>query len=244
MPVTGSFSSHDRWSKMEANENQDIQGIFKGMGKQHGYDFVEANFFPFKELKSTWHRNRWKVAFRISDYMSGCGEEVLTDYSGALFKRMVNGGRVTYSDNVMCWLKSSKFIEMNRPLYLDRSRNLSFSAQGDHHDLQCAMEGLREKGLIDDMEDVYLTWTRSANRKRVGYCSVLMKVIAVSSALDSPDLPPLVPEYVLYHELVHLEMGRETLSPRHGREFRRRERLFPRWEEAESWLRRVASHRL
>lgn len=229
---------------MVGKDNQDIQAIFKGAGRQHGYDFVEANFFPFKELKSTWHRNRWKVAFRISDYMSGCREEVLTDYSDALFKRMANGERVAYTDGVMRWLKSSEFIEMNRPLYLDRSRNLSLSPEGQYLDLESAMDGLRDKGLIDDMEDVYLTWTRSANRKRVGYCSVLMKVIAISSALDSPDLPSFVPEYVLYHELVHVEMGRETLSPRHGREFRRKERLYPRWEEAESWLRRVASHNI
>jgi hypothetical protein len=229
---------------MSGKDDQDIQEIFKGTGRRHGYDFVEANFFPFKELKSTWHRNRWKVAFRISDYMSGCGEDVLTDYSDALFRRMVNGERVAYTDSVMCWLKSDEFIEMNRPLYLERSRNLSLSPEGRYHDLQFAMNGLRDKGLIEDMEDVHLTWTRSANRKRVGYCSVLMKVIAISSALDSLDLPSFVPEYVLYHELVHLEMGRETLSPRHGREFRRKERLFPRWEEAESWLRRVASHNI
>ena len=70
---------------MAGNGNQDVQKIFKGTGNQHGYEFIEAKFYPFKELKSTWHRNRWKVTFRISDYMSGCGDDVLTDYAEALF---------------------------------------------------------------------------------------------------------------------------------------------------------------
>lgn len=235
-----SFSLEERSMMVEIGV-EELKSMFSNRGREHGFDFVEARFYPFKELKSSWQRNRWKVAFRISDYLSGCDEEILLSYADALFDRIGGCKRVQYSQRVMDWLKSQEFIDRNRPLYLERSRNLSLSDEGEVHHLATAMDRLRRRGLVEDAEDVYLTWTRGDNRKRVGHCSVLMKVIAVSSALDSKDVPDFVPEYVLYHELIHLESGRETLSPRHGPEFRRRERRYPQWQEAEAWLRKVAS---
>jgi len=228
---------------MDNGSDSRLQSMFSGIGKESGYDFVEARYYPFKELKSTWHRNRWKVAFRISDYMSAGDDMILGEFAQALFRRMETGNGMAYGDGVLNWLKSPEFLARNRPLYLERSRNLSLSAEGDNYDLRESLGSLEDMGLVD-VEEPYLTWTRGENKKRVGYCSVLMKVIAVSSALDSLRVPDFVHQYVLYHELIHLETGRETLSPRHGREFRRRERLHPRWEDAESWLRKLAYGRL
>jgi hypothetical protein len=238
--MDSSFSLEEG-SMMNENDAEELKSTFSSRGREHGFDFVEARFYPFKELKSSWQRNRWKVAFRISDYLSGCGGEILMSYADSLFDRIGGCKRVQYNQRVMEWLKSKEFIDRNRPLYLERSRNLLLSDEGEFHHLSTAMDELRCKGLVEDAEDVYLTWTRGDNRKRVGHCSVLMKVIAISSALDSKDVPDFVPEYVLYHELLHLESGRETLSPRHGPEFRRMERLYPQWQEAEAWLRKVAS---
>jgi predicted metal-dependent hydrolase len=68
-----------------------------------------------------------------------------------------------------------------------------------------------------------------------------MRVIAISSALDSPHIPESVARYVLYHELLHLELGIDTLHGQHDPAFRRAERLYPRWHESEAWLKRIAS---
>jgi len=48
---------------------------------------------------------------------------------------------------------------------------------------------------------------------------------------------------VLYHELLHLEAGLSSDAPKHGPEFRRKERMHPRWREAEAHLRRLAAGR-
>jgi predicted metal-dependent hydrolase len=105
-------------------------------------------------------------------------------------------------------------------------------------------EALRSQGLVEDCQDAYLSWTERPNRCRMGYCSVLMRVVAISSALDAAQVPAFVPEYVLYHELLHLESGIEALSSQHDARFRRQERMHPRWQEAEQWLKRVASLRM
>ncbi len=227
---------------MDNGSKARLQRIFEEAGRRKGYDFVEAKYFPFKELKSTWNRNRWKVRFRISDYLEASDEVVLREFAQSLFHRMEAGTNMVYGEKMMRWLKSREFLTMNRPLYLERSRNLSLSPEGAVYDLKASLDVLTDMGLVEH-EEPYLTWTIGENRRRVGYCSVLMKVIAISSALDSRQMPDFVHHYVLYHEMIHLETGRDSLSPRHGREFRRRERLFPRWEEAESWLRTLADGR-
>jgi len=97
--------------------------------------------------------------------------------------------------------------------------------------------------LVRACPDAVFNWTVRDNRRKVGYCSVLMKVVAISSIMDSEKVPPFVSEYVLYHELLHLQDGLRPGSRCHDRDFHERERLHPRWKESEEWLRRLARRR-
>jgi predicted metal-dependent hydrolase len=58
--------------------------------------------------------------------------------------------------------------------------------------------------------------------------------------MDSARVPELVTDYVLYHELLHMEDGLSFSNRHHGSGFRQRERRFPGWEEAERALRTLA----
>ena len=95
------------------------------------------------------------------------------------------------------------------------------------------MQRLKGLGLVRDHDGLFLTWTKRPNHQRVGYCSALMRVIAISSVMDSARVPELVTDYVLYHELLHMEDGLSFSNRHHGSGFRQRERRFPGWEEAE-----------
>jgi len=218
-----------------------LREVFGRLGAQRGFGRVEARYHPYKEFKSTWVRRPGEVSFRISDYLSTTREELLSDFAHSLYDRMGDGRGMRYSDSFRQYLRSREFLDRNRPLYLGRSRNLSLSPKGRVHDLEEAFERLSGAGLIDGNGDAYLTWTASPNRRRMGYCSVLMKVIAISSLLDSPEVPEFVTDYVLYHELLHIVTVSESLSPNHGPLFRSLEARFPKQEEAERWLRDLAA---
>lgn len=220
-----------------------LRAIFAEVGDEFGYGRVSARYHPFKEFKTTWQMSGNTIAFRVSDYLRPAASEVKRSYARALFARVCNGKRVSYANGMEEWLRSSEFRSRNRPLYLERSRNLALTQRGNVYDLAHLRANLIDLGLIDPGDASYLTWTKGPNRKRVGYCNVLMGVVAVTCALDSPRIPGYVPEYVLYHELLHIDMGADSLSPRHDRLFRRRERMHPRWRDAEDWLRRIASRR-
>jgi len=218
--------------------------MFRLVGREHGYDDVKARFYPFKEFKSTWCRNGQTAEFRISDYIQWANDEVLEDFARCVFGRISNRGRrEVYTDRLRRWLQSQEFILRNRTLYLERSRNLTLSPAGQVLDLREIRANLKDKGLIEDSSDAFLSWTVCGNVHRVGYCSVIMRVIAISSVLDTISMPDYVVEYVLYHEILHLESGLGSLPSGHGREFRMKEKMYPKWREADEWLKKVASRK-
>ena len=224
-----------------SDQDRQLQQCFSRVGAEHGFSDVHANWERFKEFKATWKRCAARAELHITDYMQGCGTELLSDLAMGIFERMGRGGvRDIYSDRLRQHFRSAEFIKRNQPLYLQRSRNLAYCQQGRVHDLSALQEGLLDLGLVNRVPHAYCTWTRGDNRQRVGYCSVIMRVVAVSRVLDRREIPSYVSSYVLYHELLHLENGLRFGSY-HDREFRERERGHPHHEEAERWLRRIVS---
>jgi hypothetical protein len=218
----------------------DISQPFLTVGRRFGYDQVNAEFHPFKEFKTTWERCGTSAEFKVTDYLATASPEILEEFAKCLFMRIQQRKSDVYTEPIRNWLQSRSFIERNQPIYLRRSRNLLCSARGAHYDLRELLGSLQSQGLVTDGKAAFISWTDRPNRLRMGYCSVLMKVIAISSVLDSPDIPKYVAEYVLYHEMIHLEKGLDSMRSQHNADFRRLERRHPRFKEAEDWLKRIA----
>ncbi len=224
---------------------QALRMYFQMAGVDHGYGQVDARYSPFKEFKVQWQRGKGRADFQVSDYLDGAEDDVVRDFAYALMDRVTSGGGSDpYPPRLRQWMASPSFVHRNQSTYVRRSRNIRRTPEGERLDLREAYDRLEGMGLVKKDLEAYLTWTSQPNIRRVGYCSVLMKVIAISSALDQDDVPRFVSDYVLYHELLHLSSGMDPQAMRHGPEFRRMERMHPDWRDAEDWLRRIASRRM
>jgi len=182
--------------------------------------------------------------FEVCDYMRGADPKVLEEYARTLFNRISGRGPCElYTDVMLTWLESPEFLRRGQPLYLERSRNLTLTHEGREHDLQDLYRSLVRQRLVSPRlaDGAVFSWTAKPNRIKVGYCSTLMKVIAISSIMDDPSVPEFVSEYVLYHELLHLEDGLCPGNRHHGKAFQMREELHPKAAEAEAWLKRLAT---
>ena len=63
--------------------------------------------------------------------------------------------------------------------------------------------------------------------------------VMLSVTLDDAGVPDQVVDFVMYHELLHRVLGAPVVDGRvraHTPEFRRRERAFPDYDRARSWL--------
>jgi predicted metal-dependent hydrolase len=230
---------------MTTDVQDGICDSFQRAGRAHGYDKVSASFFPFKDFKACWQRTSNSADFKVTDYLRCADGQIIDEFAENLFKRLRSKNSVElYNDRMKLWFQSRQFLDTNRPTYLRRSRNLSYSSSGEHYELMDAFESLKEQGLVPDLPNTYITWTRSPNRARLGYCSILMRVIAISSVLDTDRIPEYVPEYVLYHELLHLRTGIKSGGRYHDKQFKDMEKIHPHHREAEDWLKRVASRKV
>ncbi len=225
---------------MEADDM--LKETFADVGRKYGFDTVEAQFVAFKDFKVRWQRSYKWADFQVSDYLADAPAAVLTGLATSLFRRIAGESEDGYSQELRDWVTAPQFCELKQQVYLRRSRNLVRSPAGQNKSLRAAYDRLIGMGLIKEDPTLCLAWTKEASTRKVGFCSVLMRVAVLSRALDADEVPDFLIDYCLYHELCHLIIGFDPTGSRHDSEFAKLEAKFPQQKEAEEWLRRLCMY--
>ncbi|MDR3074887.1 MAG: M48 family metallopeptidase [Candidatus Methanoplasma sp.] len=208
----------------------------------NGLDLRSAVFREQKEFGISWKRSGKNIDISVSDYLADAPYDVLEDFSGTV-AGTIAGKRPGYGKTYLDWVKSDDFICSSRKIYLKRSRNLTGRPDGRGRDITESLDRLLDSGLLrpENIDNSFFSWTRRPGFKKVGFCSPMMRVVGVSSALDDAAVPEYVLDYVVYHESLHLAQGYRPGERAHDRTFRLNERKYPLYEEAEKYLRTLAS---
>lgn len=220
---------------------RDLRAAVADACSEHGFGSVDASFGSRKEFFYSWRTSGTGIRMVISDYLEDAPDEVLSDLADMICRR---ARRMSWREprSFVDHVSTDGFVIRNRPTYIDRSRNL-LGTDTAAHSLSDSADRLLDMGLLspEDIDNSYMSWTRRPAVRRVGFCSTMMRVVGISIALDSDDVPDLVRDYVVYHECLHLRQGYRVPRNAHDREFRSWERGFPDWQVAESYLRRLRS---
>lgn len=115
---------------------------------------------------------------------------------------------------------------------------------GRHYDLLDSFARVNRDCFDDRLSPPRLSWGSRPSRRKLGHYESASDRIVISPVLDDPQVPPLALEFVLYHELLHRQLGCQLHNGKvrvHTPEFRQRERAFPAYREAQQWLSWVAS---
>jgi hypothetical protein len=121
------------------------------------------------------------------------------------------------------------------------------ATKGRHHDLTAAFSRLN-CDYFGGRVTALITWgTRKRGRavrlRTLGSYSSHTHTIRINPVLDAGSVPGYFLEFVVYHEMLHADMGTERKNGRrlvHSRMFRERERLFADYERAMAWERKWA----
>lgn len=201
---------------------------------------ITAEYVRRKEFYYSWKARGDSIHMQISDYMMGCPDDVLSDLCDMICRR-AKGLAWSESGRFLDYVTSDGYILRNRPTYIARSRNLIRSDSGVHHNLSDSVQRLLDSGILSDTDvsNSYISWTRRDSRRRVGFCSTMFRLVGISAALDSPDVSEHALDYVVYHECLHLRQGYRPSHRVHDPVFRRWERSYPGWADAEAELRKL-----
>ncbi|MCK7467569.1 MAG: hypothetical protein MZU91_05210 [Desulfosudis oleivorans] len=107
--------------------------------------------------------------------------------------------------------------------------------RGRHHDLKALFDRLN-RDYFDGRIRSVITWApgknlRSARKRTLGSYIRTTDTIRINPVLDRKSIPRYVIEFIIYHEMLHADMGVTVTKGRrivHSVEFKRRERLFLR----------------
>ena len=122
----------------------------------------------------------------------------------------------------------------------ERGRKHVGAPAGQHYDLLAIFEDLNFRYFFGLMARPAIGWSRTRSRTLLGHYDPSHNAIVLSRLLDSADVPRLVVEYVMFHEMLHLRHPVEHAGPRrcvHTRAFKDEEKRFSGVREAKAWLR-------
>lgn len=223
--------------------NQMLTAIFAVAGVRNGYDEVHAEFAPFRDFKVKWTRSyRW-ISFQVSDYLADAPEAVIESLANTIYRKIKGDENSLYTDAVCQWVTLEDFLRSKQPVFVRRFRGLSLSTVGEHRDLAESYNRLVRMGLVDRDPDIFMGWTREVGSRTIGRASILMRVVAMSDLLDSPEVSDELMDYCLYTQVAHVNMGFRPGGTRgRGKEYDEMLSRFPDRPRMEQELRRIGMH--
>ncbi len=113
---------------------------------------------------------------------------------------------------------------------------------GKHHDLSEIVRSVNDE-YFGGRITAPVTWGtrrrgRAVRRRTLGSYSSNTNTVRINPLLDRKKVPSFFIEFIVYHEMLHADMGvgeKEGRRTVHCREFRRREKMFDRYAEAIAW---------
>ncbi|MEM9273709.1 MAG: SprT-like domain-containing protein [Cyanobacteria bacterium P01_F01_bin.143] len=111
--------------------------------------------------------------------------------------------------------------------------------QGNCYDLEQLFHRINQEYFAGKMAKPRLTWNKTLTHRKLGHYEPLRDRVVMSRTLDSSKVPQIVVELVLYHELLHKHHGMKWVNGRcmvHTPEFRRSEKKFKYYQEAQQWI--------
>jgi hypothetical protein len=129
---------------------------------------------------------------------------------------------------------------------LDLLGGVVVQTQGVHHDLAASFDRVNAAYFGGSLSRPRLVWSQTFAARKLGHYEQARDTVVVNVVLDKRTVPDYALDYLVYHELLHKQMGVVWKSSRmaaHTREFVERERRFQQYEQAKAILRKIARER-
>ena len=203
----------------EERKDYDLGAVFTEAASEYGYEDVTAEFAEFDELRLKWIRHGEWARFFVSDYLKDAPRDVMASIAGTLMKKICCVEGSSYSEEVCRWLTDEGFVERNQPLYIRRKGDISPVDEGRHKDLRASFGRLVSSGLLHEDPSVYLGWDETRSGQGAGRFSVLLKVAAVTSRLDTERVSDEALDFALYSLALNIDLGFAPCRKRNEREY-------------------------
>lgn len=204
---------------------------------------LNVEFFAFANVNNTIRLRDGRLLVRISDLLEGAPDTVLRAIAHILLAKMYR--KPVEREHAARYRRYVGSHEIMRKAHLVRQmrgRKFLRSPRGRFYDLDDIFEQLNLSFFYGLMARPRLSWSRTRTRRILGHYDPAHNAIIISRIFDHPAMPRYVLEYIVYHEMLHLKHPVKLRGSRrcvHSAEFQAEEKLFPRAQEANAFLKRL-----
>lgn len=213
---------------------------FQILGGKRDAPEIEVRFYPYIGINHTIRVRNSKVFVRIAEV---CREMPPDAHKALAFilvakllrKKVPAEARRVYSNFIKTQEIQAKAVENKR----ERGRKIITTSKGEVYDLDVIFERVNLLYFQNSIPKPVLTWSARKTFRILGHHDSTHETIVISRSLDNKKVPPFVVEYVVFHEMLHIH---HPTTHRNGRRynhtpaFRRDERKFAFYDEAEKWI--------
>jgi hypothetical protein len=119
-------------------------------------------------------------------------------------------------------------------------------SRGRVHDLEISYARMNQEYFRGEIPRPHLVWSDRLTYRKFGHYQWDIDTVMISQTLDQPRVPEYVLDYVMYHELLHKQLGIRRVNNRsmaHTGAFRKAEIDFRHIKEAREYLNKLAQKR-
>ena len=201
---------------------------------------IHAGFYNYVGINHTIRVRDGEIFVRISEI---CREMPLAAQKALAFilvakllrKKVPPTAREVYSN----FIKTREIREKAAENKKTHGRKIIGSAQGKIYDLEKIFADVNRIYFKDSIAKPTLTWSAKKTFRILGHHDATHETIVVSQSLDDRSVPKYVVEFVVFHEMLHIFHPTEHRNGRrynHTPQFRRSEKKFQYYEQAEKWI--------
>ncbi len=205
---------------------------------------IEVRFYPYIGINHTIRVRSGKVFVRLAELSESAPPEIHEALAFILVgkllrKKILPQTEKRYREFVKTQEIQAKAAANKRA----KGRKIITSSTGENYDLEKIFHKLNLVYFQNSVSKPTLTWSAGKTYRILGHHDATHETIVISKSLDSEKVPKFVVEFVVFHEMLHIfhpTTHRNGRRYNHTAQFRRDEKKFAYFEEAENWIERNA----
>jgi predicted metal-dependent hydrolase len=217
--------------------------VFRELKPRTPVPDLTIEFCRFANADSFISLKEGRLHVRISDLLAGAPAPVTEALAhillGKLYRKPI--ARM-YSHRYRLYLNRRDVRRQAQLVRQIRGRKFISGPQGEYYNLDEIFERLNRQYFDGLMGRPQLGWSRGKSRSMLGHFDPSHNAIIISRIFDQKGVPAIALEYVMFHEMLHLQHPVDHTGMRrrvHTKEFRDAEKKFPRLKEAKEALKRL-----
>jgi hypothetical protein len=203
---------------------------------------IEVEFYPYVGINHTIRVRKGRVYVRICDICRNMPLDVHRALARILVAKLYSRRPPKQADQVYSdYINTPEIREKASDNRRQKGRKIVTSSRGMVYDLEKIFNVLNLRYFRGRIPKPVLTWSTKKTFRILGHHDSHHNTIVISRSLDSKDIPPFVVDYIVFHEMLHIEHPTKHVNGRrynHTAAFKRDEMKFEFYTEAELWIER------